>query len=115
MKLILAQFFQWIEEREVKVWGWYFVLLAGMCVNTLIKFSVLFNIQAESTMNLHHEQGKQSSFFTPIHVAVVFCVFDSFCSSYICNKEKKKSYPRLSNKVISPVLKEFLRLSDNSF
>ena len=55
MKLILAQFFQWIEEREVKVWGWYFVLLAGMCVNTLIKFSVLFNIQAESTMNLHHE------------------------------------------------------------
>ena len=55
MKLILAQFFQWIEEREVKVWGWDFVLLAGMCVNTLIKFSVLFNIQTESTMNLHHE------------------------------------------------------------
>ena len=35
MKLILAQFFQWIVEREVKVWGWDFVLLAGMCVNTL--------------------------------------------------------------------------------
>ena len=25
MKLILAQFFQWIEEREVKVWGWCFI------------------------------------------------------------------------------------------
>ena len=34
MKLILAQFFQWIEEKEVKVWGWDFILLAGMSVNT---------------------------------------------------------------------------------
>ena len=39
----------------MKVWGWDVVSFAGMCVNTLIKFSVLFYIQAESTMNLHHE------------------------------------------------------------
>ena len=85
-----------------------------VCEYTRIKFSVLFYIQAESTMNLHHEKSKQSSFFTPIHVPVVFCVFDSFCSSYICNKEKNKNYPRLSNKVISQALNEFLRLSDDS-
>ena len=42
----------------MKVWGWNFVSLSGMCVNTLIKFSVLFYIQAESSMNLLHEKGK---------------------------------------------------------
>lgn len=99
----------------MKVWGCRdFVTLSGMCVNTLIKITAMFYTQTESTMNLHHEKGKQSSFFTPVHVPDVFCVFDSFCSSYICNKEKKKSYLPLSNKVISQALKEFLRLSDDS-
>ena len=59
MKLILALFFQWIEEKQSEGLGLRdFVTLSGMCVKTLITVTALFYTQTESTLNLHHETGK---------------------------------------------------------